>query len=276
MISKQSLLKDFKESIPAWRSSSVHSRYPRLAEHFIDYIGAKSTYNRADAMKFLNYITRSGGSSNYVRWSYYVLRQFYKSLGIEFPLSARELPPLPGPDEMNAPVFTHDYVERFITTVKKRGDAGMKAYLALSTTYGFRRCELTRFQNSNISNGLLGVKAVKGGQLREHLIPEEIVSYIDGYHFKQVSEQTLTNIFHRMQKLSALPQNLGDGYHAFRRALITELLGAGVPIPYVYSFIGWKLSSKLGIMGVYTRPDPRTRDGLIYSKHPFLPLWSSF
>lgn len=271
MVTKETLLKNFQESLPAWRSQSVHYRYPQLVSRFIDFVGIKPTYGRSDAMKFLNHIATSGLSTNYVRWAYYILRQFYKSLGIEFPLTTRELPPLP--DEVNAPVFSHDYVGRLISAVKSKGDPSMRAYLALSTTYGFRRMELARFQNSNIYNGVLQVKTVKGGQLREHLVPKETAPYLTAYKFKKVSDQTLTNIFHRMQRLAELPQAEGEGFHAIRRALVTELLGAGVPIHIVYSFIGWKLSSRMGIIGVYARPDPKTRDDLIYSRHPFLQSW---
>lgn len=274
MVTKQGLLTNFEESIPAWRSESTKIRYPLLVGHFIDFVGVKSTYDRTDAMKFLNHIVKSGMSSNYARWAYYVLRNFYKSLGIEFPLTSRELPPLHGPGEINAPVFSSDYVGKLISAVKKKGDAGMKAYLALSTTYGFRRMELARMSNSAISNSLLRVQSVKGGELREHIIPDDVSPYINGFKFKKVSDQTLTNIFHRMQGLAGLPQNLGDGYHSIRRSLITELLAAGVPIHIVYSFIGWKLSSKLGIMGVYTRPDPKMRDEMVMSHHPFLNFWT--
>lgn len=273
-ITKEKLLKNFRESLPAWRSQSTLYRYPQLISHFIDFVGVKSTYDRTDAMKFLNHIVTSGMSNNYARWAYYILRNFYKSLGITFPLTARELPPLPGPEGLNAPVFSPDYVEKLITTVRKKGNPAMKAYLALSTTFGFRRVELARISDSAISNSLIRVQSVKGGQLREHIIPDEIALYLAGFKFKKVSDQTLTNIFHRMQGLSGLPQEEGEGWHGIRRSLVTELLGAGVPIHIVYSFIGWKLSSRLGIIGTYARPEPTMRDELVYEHHPWLRSWS--
>lgn len=273
MVTKETLLRNFKESMPAWRSESTKYRYPALIGHFIDHIGAKSTYDRTDAMKFLNYMVRSGRSANYARWSYHVLRQFYKSLGIEFPLSARELPPLPGSDEINAPVFSREYVEALIAAVKRKGTPAMKAYLALSTTFGFRRMELAKMSSSAIFNGVIEVQAVKGGELRKHLVPEEIAPYLAGFQFPQRHEQTMVNLFHRMQSLAGLPQNIGDGFHALRRSLVTELTQTGLPLATIYTFMGWKLSSRFGILGVYTRIDSKEVCRVVYRVHPFLNAW---
>jgi hypothetical protein len=50
-------------------------------------------------------------------------------------------------------------------------------------------------------------------------------------------------------------------------------MGNGVPPSHIFSFMGWKLSSQFGIMGTYTRPNPKEVESLVYDKHPFLPLW---
>jgi len=273
MVTKSSLIKQFKDSIPAWRSQSTLYRYPNLVSHFIEYIGAKDSYDRADAMKFLNRIANNGQSKNYVRWSAYVLSQFYKSLGITFPLTPGDLPPAPNPDELIAPTFSREYISNLIAAVKENGDARMKAYLALSTTFGLRRLELAKVSKGDISDGTIYIHTSKGGTPRTHLIPSEIKEYISGFDFQPVHPQSYIYLFSKMQKLAKLKHRNREGFHSIRRGLVTELLGAGIPIHIVYSFMRWKLSSRLGIVGTYARPKPEDVDRMVFEKHPFLSSW---
>ncbi len=271
MTTKQALLKQFKENMPAWRSESVRYRYPRLVSHFIDYVGVKSTYTKADVLKFLNYIINSGMSKNYAIWSSYILKQFYEALGIQFPLRAGDLPKLE-PGDVNAPIFSPNYVGSLIGAVKAKGTPMMKAYLALSTTYGLRRQELAGVSSRDMNDSIIRINTVKGRVVREHLIPEEIKPYLS-YEFRPIHPQTITNLFIRIQRLAGVDHGDREGPHSIRRSLVTELQNAGVPAHFVFSFMGWKLSSRLGIMGEYTRPDPVLRDSRIYEKHPFLRFW---
>lgn len=272
MLTKAFLIQQFKESIPAWRSESTKLRYPLLVGHFIDFAGVKPTYDKTDAMKFLNHIINSGLSKNYARWSAYILKGFYESLGITFPLDAGDLPPQPGLDEIIAPVFTANYVHKFIQVVKNKGSPQMKAYLALSTTYGLRRTEMANISSKDIHNSVIEIHTIKGGSPREHIIPVEIEPYLD-YKFKPVHPQTMVNIFLRMQELAKLKHGEREGFHSVRRSLVTELLNAGVPIHIAYLFMGWKLSTRLGIIGVYARPSPTEVDKVVMAKHPFLLHW---
>lgn len=271
-VTKSQLISRFKETMPAWRSQSTLYRYPRLASHFIDFIGVKQVYDKADAMRFLNHIINSGLSKNYASWSGYVLKQFYESLGLTFPLQAGDLPK-PSEDEIVAPVFSADYVHSLIKIVKSKGTPQMKAYLALSTTYGFRRQELADISSKSINDSVIKVPTVKGKVLREHLVPDDIAPYLAGYKFKPVHPQTIINVFLRMQELAKLKHGDREGFHSIRRSLVTELLNAGVPIHITYSFMGWKLSTRLGIIGIYARPSPLEVDKVVMSKHPFISMW---
>jgi len=272
MLTKEKLLRDFKDSMPVWRSQSTLYRYPRLISYFIDYIGVKSTYTRSDAMRFLNHIINSGMSKNYAIWASYILKQFYESLGIKYPLRAGDLPRLE-PGDVNAPVFSPNYINDLIGAVKSKGTPMMKAYLALSTTYGFRRQELANISDNDICNGTIRVSTVKGKVVREHIVPDEIVPYLTGYKLKTVHPQTMINLFLRIQSLAKFKHGDREGFHSIRRSLVTELLNAGVPIHVAYLYIGWKLSPRLGIIGVYAKPSSQEVDEIVMEKHPFIPMW---
>lgn len=149
----------------------------------------------------------------------------------------------------------------------------MKAYLALSSIYGMRRQELASLSTKSIDNSVIHIPTVKGGSMRAHTIPSEIAPYLAAYKLKQVHPQTMVNLFLRMQELAKLKHGEREGLHSIRRSLVTELLNNGVLVHVVYSFMGWKLSTRLGIVGVYARPDPKEVDRIVLSKHPFLSSW---
>jgi hypothetical protein len=286
MLTKEKLLRHFKESMPIWRKKGTLYRYPRVIESFIDYVGVKEQYTRSDAIRFLNHILNSGLSKNYARWSAYILKQFYESLGIEFPLKSKELPQIE-PGDVNAPVFNPEYVKSLVKAVKNKGTPMMRAYLSLSTTFGLRREELASLTNDSFSNqgGFVDdlkkaagvrdiiIRTVKGGEIRRFVVPDEIRPFVDGYNFHKVHPQTMTNLIKRIQFISGLKHEQGDGWHGIRRSLVTGLMSNGVPPSHVFSFMGWKLTSQFGIMGTYTRPDPKEVEELVYEKHPFLGLW---
>ena len=273
MVTKKELLDKFRNDIPSWRSQSTRYRYPNLAENFIDCVGVKSSYDRADIMKFLNLLADEGKTKNTLRWTAYVLRRFFKSLGIEFPLSPEEFPPNPSDDDIQAPVLSRDDVAQLITSVRYKGTSRMKAYLALSTTFGLRRGELIRVNRKDIKNGKILIHTIKGGTPRSHLIPDEIKEHLDGYSFGPLHEQSLIYLFSRMQRLAELEHSNREGFHSIRRGLVTELLNAGVQIHFVYSFMRWKMATRLGTMGIYTRPDPEQVDKTVFKVHPYLKFW---
>ena len=272
MTTKAQLLRLFKESTPSWRSEATRYRYPRLVERFIDYVGAKPSYTKADAIRFLNHILNSGLSKNYARWSAYVLKQFYESLDLDFPLKATDLPQIE-PGDVVAPLFGTEYIRSLIDAVKRKGDPKARAYLALSTAFGPRRSELASLSTKNINNGTITIKTMKHGEPRHLVIPEEVRPYITIYKFTPTHPQTMTNLFKRIQLLAGYKHGVHDGWHGIRRSLVTNLMSNGVQPHLVWAFMGWKLSSRLGILGEYTRPDPEVVQQVCYEKHPFLPLW---
>jgi integrase len=273
MVTKKQLLDRFRNDIPSWRSKSTLYRYPNLVENFVDCVGVKERYNRADVLKFLNLLISEGKSKSYVRWVTYVLRRFFKSLDIEFPLSSDEFPPSPSEADIKAPVISRDALVQLIKAVKESGTSRMKAYLALSTTYGLRRGEMVKVEPSDIKDGRIVIHTLKGGSPRVHIIPEEINVYLSGYGFETIHEQTLIYLFPQMQELAGLAHNDREGFHSIRRRLVTDLLDARVPIHFVYSFMRWKMSPRLGTMGIYTRPDPGEVDRAVFKVHPYLGLW---
>ncbi len=269
------IVQEFRESIPAWASQSTRYKYPRVAAQFVTYIGAKDTYTKKDAVRWLNHLTAEKKSKGHIRWSAYVLTSFYKSLELPAPFKSREYPPAPTDDELveSVPALSKAVVQEMIEAVKARGTPRMQAYLVLSTTYGLRAEEMARITNGDIDNGTLMIRPLKSGSDRMHRVPGEIVAYLEEYDFPKLHPQSIINMFLAIQKLTGHKHKNREGWHSIRRRLIQELADSGVEERHRYSFMRWK-AARRGIMGVYEKPKPDEAEDIVFNVHPFINEWS--
>lgn len=274
MQTAKQIVEQFRESIPHWGSKSMRYNYPGVVARFVDYIGAKETYTKTDAVRWLNHLIAEGKSKGSVRWYAYVLTSFYKSRDLTPPFRGREYPTGPSDDELivNAPALTKPAIHEMIEAVLDRGSHRMMAYLAISTTYGLRAEELARIKKSDIANNMFTVHTAKGGTERVHKIPEEIAECINDYDFPKIQTQSIINLFKSIQKLSKHKHKNREGWHSIRRRLIQELEDAGVVERHIYTFMRWR-ATRRGIMGAYSKPKPDEADSIVFTNHPFLKYW---
>lgn len=272
-MTKQELLKKYTDSIPLWHSSSKRYRYPRVISEFIDVCGVKDKYTKDDIVRFVNNEVSRGISPSSLRWKYHVIKDFLSFIGCDMPLKYRDMPRAQQP---TPPILPKDDIIKMIESVKNNGTPAMKAYLALSTTYGFRRIELARIRNSSFSDGMIQVKTGKTGIIRSHIVPDNLAPYISGYDFKERSESWFIYLFKEIQELSGISNITGSGFHSIRRSLVTELVIAGVHIPVIVKFMGWNIKSAFGSAGIvsfYFKPEQYNVDEIIFNNHPFLGYW---
>ncbi len=272
-MNKYNVIEKYIGTIPVWRSNSTRYRYPRVVREFLDSVGVKDKYTKQDIISFFNNEIKRGISPSSIRWKYYILRGFLESIGDTMLIKVDELPRI---SNINQPVLTKDDVVGMINIIKDKGTNSMKAYLALSTVYGFRRSELANIRNDSFSDGVIQIATAKGGAVRSHIIPENIVPYVSNYNFVNRSQSWFGDLFKHMGKLSGIKDVNGYGFHAIRRSLITEMLTSGVPVPIIVYFMGWNIRRALGgfgIAGAYFHPNKEEVDEVVFRNHPFLKYW---
>jgi len=143
-------------------------------------------------------------------------------------------------------------------------------YLALATTYGLRRVEMTRLKPSSFSGDHLIVDTALRGRKTIHLIPPQIVPYLGS--FKHYEADSLTHMLHRMARKCGLDSGAGYGWHSIRRALATELIVSGVSMLNMVRFMRWSDASLKGKFGML---DQEWIDEHIFKLHPFLSYWGN-
>lgn len=177
--------------------------------------------------------------------------------------------------------FSHDEIMALINGAPKL-DGNSAALVALSTIYGLRRSEMTYLDSDalNLKAKRLRVYTKHGSRIREHIIPDVIIPYLE--HYKPVaSDFKLSQMFHEIEEAVGLPERYGTGWHSVRRGVVNALVGAGLDKILIYDFMRWKLSMQFGMLGEYFSEAPETVDQKIFygvekgQGHPFLRAWEN-
>ena len=94
-----------------------------------------------------------------------------------------------------------------------------------------------------------------------------------------MSERYASAKFRRMY-LNSIPENrrqLRTGWHAIRRALVTELIRAKLDFNVIGSFLRWKMAADVfdipRMIAVYDQRPFEEVDRAAFAVHPFMELW---
>ena len=146
------------------------------------------------------------------------------------------------------------------------------AYLALSTTYGLRREELSSLGRID---GKVTVNTVKGGPVTSHVVPSEIKPYLAGY--ERTGVRYMSRIFQRIiRKVGIDLPSENYGWHAIRRGLATELLYRDVSLINIVRFMRWSdgnVKGGFGMLAIYGKRNQEEVDKSVFKVHPFLSIW---
>jgi integrase len=147
------------------------------------------------------------------------------------------------------------------------------AFLAMATTYGLRREEIGTLE---ISDGMVKVNTVKGGEVTTHLVPDEVKKFTNGYHGCN-DVRYLTRVFQRVVgKVGIDVGGKGYGWHSIRRALASELVVREVSLLNILRFMRWSdatVQGEIGMLAIYVRRDQAEVDRCVFRVHPFLAFW---
>lgn len=173
-------------------------------------------------------------------------------------------------DQINQPTFTREVVDEMVTRSHVLPKE-YRAYLALATTYGMRCTELAKVATKDIAGGSIYIKTAKGGRIGKQLIPDEIHDVLAGIDFVPSPDDMLRRVFRHMTSLLGMTIPKGYGWHAIRRALVTELVTADVSEQHIRYFLRWRAQT---MADRYTAAGAKL-DRAVFEKHPFLPFWKA-
>jgi len=266
---------------------STRTIFLRFAKDFLDY--AEGDFSKERINQYLDHLRRKHRySDGTINFAFRVARTLFQRNGLEWPFRRGEAPAI-REDNIQAPALHPNTIGRIIEAVKKNGDADEAAFIALSTTYGLRRVEMINLEQRDIRirDRTIHIATAKHGRERTHLIPPEIIPYLERYDFNQrVSEFGLFVLWHRIEYKIGLNHTDQVGWHSIRRSLNTLLLRR-LPEATVMSFLRWKQRTSshmpfrysairfVGEEGETTEVvgEALDVDNEVFQVHPFLEYW---
>jgi len=232
--------------------------------------GTKSKYGRDDVIRYLSCLREQGYRQSSIDVMVRPLKLLAQIQGWSFPRLAM---PKVRDGDVRRPMFSHEEVCQMIRRGKEVLSARELAYLALSTTYGLRREELSSLGRID---GKMTVNTVKDGPVTTHVVPDEIKPYLAGY--ERTGVRYMSFVFGRMVKKLNINLPRGNyGWHAIRRGLATGLLYTDVNLINIVRFMRWSdvtMKGGFGMLAIYGKRNQEEVDRSVFKVHPFLPIWS--
>jgi len=232
--------------------------------------GNKSKYEREDVIRYLSCLREQGYRQSSIVVMVKPVRLLAQIQGWNFPRLAL---PKVREDDISRPILSNAQVYMLIKRGKEVLSDRELAYLALSTTYGLRREELSGLGRID---GKVTVNTVKGGPVTTHVVPGEIRRYLAGY--EKTGVRYMSRIFQRIIKKVGIALPSGNyGWHAIRRGLATELLYRDVSLINIVRFMRWSdgnVKGGFGMLAIYGKRNQEEVDRSIFRVHPFLTIWS--
>jgi len=245
-------------------------RWRRLTAKFEVCCGTKSKYDRDDVVRYLCYLREQGYRQSSIDVMVRPVKLLAQIQGWPFPRLAM---PKVRDGDVSRPILSQDEVCLMIKRGKQVLSARELAYLALSTTYGLRREELSSLGRID---GKVTVNTVKGGPVTTHVVADEIGPYLAAY--ERTGVRYMSFLFRRMiEKVGISLAGDNYGWHAIRRALATELLYRDVSLINVVRFMRWSdgtVKGQFGMLAIYGKRKQEEVDRSVFKVHPFLAIWS--
>lgn len=279
--SKKKLLGKYSDNLAR---SAYRNQYLGHARQFLENTNDLS---RPSIDEYISSLSRryKPGSVNKI---FRVIRRLYAVNTIPWPYLRGETPLIKQRDEYR-PQLSIESIEAMITRAKNgKLFPYEQCFVALSTTYGLRRAEIVNLRpdDINLKSRALYIATVKSGRERYHLIPPEIMPYMEEHDFNErYGLATLNVIFNRILIKCKIRLSV-VGWHSIRRALYDNGVKNGIDPLAMRAFMRWK--SATGDLAMPARYYGNVIVGLgattpvlneaqgdedIFKKHPFLPFW---
>ncbi len=280
-------LENLKERLsgPRLRSPGTITTYLVIGRNFLAGLSNDRKPTDSDFRRYFMQRRNDGTSERTLRKEFFCLKKL--ALANNWPWSfTSDDTPYPEEDAQAHP-FLPAQVEQLIKAKGKLSHAE-RFYLAVATTWIVRREELSRIKKRDYDAETLIIHTAKHGRKVKALIPDCLKQIFADYRPKEHNPSALSLMFKRICDKAGLQHQKGYGWHSIRYALNTALRPAlianRIDPAILANYVGWSRQSQsrefgnVPMMAAYNRPeildsDPYGIFKVVYSVHPFLPLW---
>lgn len=259
------------------KAPTTYTRYKSVVSRFLGRCGLKERYSPEEVNDFFGNL--GGKDDHYLAFCRAALAWLSRAMGMDIPLPDRfKIDDARAVKRRRELTLSHDEVKRLVEHAKSADPLTCSA-LALSTTYGMRRVEISRVEPGDIDteSGLIVIRTAKSGRARELPIPEEIKPYL-GWSSDFGSESELSSLFVDSCGRAGVGYRKGMGFHAIRRSLLSALRRVRIEPEYaglwplaLQSFFGWSGSGMVDLYSSGISDWDSSR--LVLKHHPFLEFW---
>lgn len=269
-MAKQKVFEELEREIEYY-SPHTQRQYRAHVGEYLKFVGNRDWRDRDVLYNYITKLRKSNYDQSYIT---YLLRgplgTLFRAHDLKLPA---KVPKFKGPkvDITSLIVFTYDEVLRMIKVARASNNPQWQAYLAISTTWASRATEISQVRKQDVGSETIKIFTLKGGLVREHILPPQLAPYFSNYSFPPVTPNRMSDIFDEICAAAQVPRPSRKSWHAVRHSVITQLmLRSGLQETVIYNFTGW---TPPGMVGVYYTPQVFEEDQVVYPKHPFLKLW---
>jgi len=236
-----------KDLMARGKTKQCAEHWKAWTERFETLCGVRDAYGREDVIEYLAWCREKGFSQTSIETMLRPVKLLADMQGWKFPKLAMKKA---SDSEIYRPMLSKEEIAKAIMVGKKVLVGAELALLAMSTTYGVRREEMSSPNEPVIDIGARSVKVntVKGGEVINHLIPDVVKQYLSEY--VPYSCGYTSQLFGEIMCKVGVRCGLRYGWHTIRRTLVTELLFSEVSSVTVHRFMRWSDGSLKGNFGV--------------------------
>lgn len=272
-------------SSPRLRPETSILTYTNIAKKFATFLQEDRLPTDSDFRRYFIARRKEEVGERTLRKEFYALKRFAEVSDWNWPFKKEDVPYFE--DEGVQPAQTPENIKKMIA-VKDALTKEECFYLAVATTFGCRRIELTRMRKRDYDSGKIALHLKGLKKTKIHMMPPVLLPIMNGYHPDATDPGTLNKMYKRICVKAELPSPAGEGWHSVRRTVYTLLQVACAAkyqnLTLAAEFMAWS-KSRIGqelagaqMAGTYLHSeilssDPFYQDKLVYAVHPFLKLW---
>jgi len=286
-ISLHPALENLKErlSSPRPKATSTISSYLETSANFLSSLGKDREPTNSDFRRHFIQRRRNSISESTLRKEFFHLKKLALANDWPWPFESDDAP---YPEkEQKLPVLLQAEVEQLIKAQPKLSSAE-RFYLAVATTWIVRREEMSRIKKRDYDSETFIVHTSRHDKGVKYLIPDALKPIFADYRPKEHNPSAMSQMFKRICAKAGLEHKKGSGWDSIRYRLNTSLEEVYLPQnclnPSLLNDYAHRKQSADGRhvetdrTEDYHHPeildtDPHGLDKVIYSIHPFLPLW---
>jgi len=261
------------------------STYLNTADTFLKWLPHDPPPTGDDFREYFTYLRKKNVAERTLRTRYFQLKKLAEVNDWKWPFIKEDAPV--SKVKAFAPSHSIADIEKIIAS-RDLLSKSERFFLAVSTTWGCRREELSRIVKRDYNTEIITLHIAKRNVDIEHLIPEVLKPVFDAYHPDKLSTRALSSTYHRICQKAGVQHPDGWGWHSFRRMVETAVSRAivanGLPESWIGIYMGWapeeigRAFRGAAMAGRYghereAMEDPFEMERELNAIHPFLLCW---